>query len=82
MLTDKDINRILAVVATKQDIQRVEEGINEIKKTQQGMLSALDRLATTIEKLNLEYAAMSEQLARHERWIKQIAKQSGVSLKD
>ena len=82
MLTDKDINRIIAVVATKQDVRELGDRIDKLEDTQKRILSALDRLATAIEKLNLEYAAISEQLSRHERWIREIAKKSKVSLSD
>ena len=82
MLTDKDLNRIVALVATKEDIQRIEGRIDRFENTMQRVLSALDRLATAIEKLNIEYAAISEQLSRHDRWIRQIAKQAKVKLED
>ena len=82
MLTDKDINRIIAVVATKEDVHRLEERIDRLESTMQRVLQALDRLATEFEKLNIEYAAMSEQLSRHERWIREIAKQAKVKLSD
>ncbi len=80
MLTDKDINRIIAVVATKQDVRELGERIDKLEDIQKRILSALDRLATAIEKQNLEYAGISMQLSRHERWIQQIAKQAKVKL--
>lgn len=82
MLTDKDINRIIAVVATKQDVRELGERMDKLEDIQKRMLTALDRLATAIEKQNLEYAAISTQLSRHERWIQQIAKQAKVKLAD
>ena len=82
MLTDKDINRIIAVVATKQDVREVGQRIDKLEDIQKRILSALDRLATAIEKQNLEYAGISMQLSRHERWIQQIAKKAKVSLED
>lgn len=81
MLTDKDIDRLMHVFPTKDDVRSiVREEIADVRDTQRHMLSALDRLASVIEKLNLEYAAISEQLSRHERWIQQIAKQAQVKL--
>ena len=82
MLTDKDINRIIAVVATKQDVRELGERIDKLEDIQKRILSALDRLATAIEKQNLEYAGISIQLSRHERWIREIAKQAKVKLAD
>lgn len=82
MLTDKDINRIIAVVATRQDVRDLGGRIEKLEDTQKRVLSALDRLATAIEKQNLEYAGISMQLSRHERWIREIAKQAKVKLAD
>ena len=81
MLTDQDIDRMMHVFPTKDDVRSiVREEIADVSDTQRHMLNALDRLASVIEKLNLEYAAISEQLSRHERWIQQIAKQAQVKL--
>ena len=83
MLTDKDLNKIIALVPTKDDVRRiVKEEIAPMHETLQRVLTALDRLATAIEKLNIEYVAISEQLSRHERWIQQIAKRAKVKLED
>lgn len=82
-LTDKDIDKLIVVFATKDDVRRiVREEIAPMQESMQRVLQALDRLATAIEKLNIEYAAMSEQLTRHERWIREIAKKAGVRLAD
>jgi hypothetical protein len=56
--------------------------MDTFEATQKKIFTALDRLATTIEKLNLEYAAISEQLSRHERWIREIARKSEVALSE
>ena len=83
MLTDKDLNRIVALVATKDEVRQiVRDELEPMQETLLRILIALDRLATAIEKLNIEYAAISEQLSRHERWIRQIAKQAKVKLED
>ncbi len=82
MLTDKDINRIIAVVASKQDARELGERMNKLEGIQERILSGLDRLATAIEKQNLEYAGINMQLSRHDRWIQQIAKQAKVVLTD
>lgn len=82
-LTDKDIDRMMEVFPTKEDVRTiVQEELAPMREIQQRILQALDRLATAIEKLNIEYAAMTEQLSRHERWIREIAKKSKVSLSD
>ncbi len=73
----------MRVFPTKDEVRTiVEEQLADMKETQGRILQALDRLATAMEKLNLEYAAISEQLTRHERWIQQIAKKANVKLVD
>ena len=81
-LTNKDIDRMIKVFATKDDIRQIVGRLDALEDMMQNVLKALDRLATAFEKLNLEYVAVSEQLTRHERWIKQIAKRSGVTLSE
>ncbi len=54
MLTDKDLNRIIAVVETKEEVRGLNERMDKFEDTQTRILTALDRLATTIEKLNIE----------------------------
>ncbi|MBI4133414.1 hypothetical protein HY478_02260 [Candidatus Uhrbacteria bacterium] len=81
-LTNKDIDKLLAVLATKQDVSEIREEMQEMKESLNRLIIAVDRLASTVDKLLLEYAAISSQLTRHEKWIRQIAKQAGVRLEE
>lgn len=38
------------------------------------------KLAQTMHELTLEYAAVKTQLAKHEEWIKLLAKKGGIKL--
>ena len=58
MLTDKDINRIIAVVATKEDVQELRSEMREMKDSLNRLIMTVDRLASTVDKLLLEYAAI------------------------
>ena len=82
MLTEKDFDKLIQIFPTRDDFQRLEGRMDKLESLMHQVLQALDRLATAIEKLNIEYAAISEQLSRHERWIQQIAKQAKVKLTD
>ena len=80
MLTNKDIEKMVKVFATKEDIRSIVERLDTIEPMVRGLLTGVDKLVKAFEELQREYAAMSEQLTRHERWIKQIARKAGVVL--
>ncbi|KKR43343.1 MAG: hypothetical protein UU10_C0016G0008 [Parcubacteria group bacterium GW2011_GWF1_40_6] len=64
----------------KSDIEDVKKDVEGLRESIQGMMVAVDNLAKVISDLRLEYAAISTQLTRHERWIKQIAEKVGLNL--
>ena len=80
MLTNADIAKIVAVVATKEDIRRVEDRLDSLEENLNRFVTASEKFTGAFEDLRLEYAAVSTQLSRHEDWIKQIARKSGVKL--
>jgi len=80
MLTSDDVQKLMQFLATKQDIQLVRDDVSALRESTQGLITAVDKLAGAIENLRLEYAAISSQLDRHEKWIKQIAEKAGVKL--
>lgn len=77
-----EMSRGFSLMATKSELKEVKEEVIGLRESVQGLLVAVDKLAKVISDLNLEYAAITHQLRRHEEWIKQIAKKSGVSLQD
>lgn len=80
MLTDADIARIIAVVATKDDIARVEERLGTLEENLNRFVNASEKFTGAFQDLKLEYGAVSTQLSRHEDWIKKIAEKAGVKL--
>ena len=80
MLTSEDIQKLMQVLATKQDVQDLRDDVASLRESVQGLTTAVDGLVGAIENLRLEYAAISTQLSRHEKWIKQIAEKAGVNL--
>ncbi|OHA15246.1 MAG: hypothetical protein A3H57_02485 [Candidatus Taylorbacteria bacterium RIFCSPLOWO2_02_FULL_43_11] len=81
MLTDKDIDKLTSVLATKNDLKELVEDVSSLKEVVQGLTTAVDGLAKVIDDLRIEYSAIKMQLSRHEEWIKEIAKKTGVKLK-
>lgn len=80
MLTDADLARIVAVVATKEELAEVKQQVTEINEKFDRQLVLLDRLIERVDAMRLEYAAVSTQLSRHEGWIKKLAEKAGVTL--
>ncbi|MEY4747375.1 MAG: hypothetical protein RLZZ416_424 [Candidatus Parcubacteria bacterium] len=82
MLTNKDIDKLMHLFPTKEGVRKiVREELVEIKKSIHDLMLGFDKLASTVDKLLLGYAAISGQISRHERWIKQIAQKAGIALK-
>ncbi len=82
MLTDKDIDKLMKVFPTKHEMQetierKFEEGLAPLREL---VITGVDRLATAIEKQNMENASRDSQLTRHDGWIKHIAKETKVNL--
>jgi len=80
MLDDQDINKLTSVLASKKDVEEIKSDLGDLKELVQGLIVASDSIAKSISDLSLEYAAISTQLTRHERWIKQIAEKVGLNL--
>lgn len=80
MLTDADITRIISVVATKEDINRIDERLGSLEENLNKFVNASEKFTGAFQSLREEYAATSIQLTRHEEWIKKIAEKSGVKL--
>ena len=82
MLTDQDIERIVSVVATRQEVQEIRDDVKTIREQMGDVLAGLDGIAKAIEDLKMEYAAVKMQLDRHDRWIRAVAEKVGIQLKD
>ncbi|OGI57190.1 hypothetical protein A3B85_01495 [Candidatus Nomurabacteria bacterium RIFCSPHIGHO2_02_FULL_37_13] len=80
MLNDQDINKLTTVLASKKDVEEIKSDLGDLKELVQGLIISNDSIAKSISDLRLEYAAISTQLSRHDRWIKQIAEKVGLNL--
>ena len=80
MLNDEDINKLTSVLASKKDVEEIKGDLGDLKELVQGLIVSSDSLAKSMSELRLEYAAISTQLSRHERWIKEIAEKVGLKL--
>jgi hypothetical protein len=80
MLEDKDIEKLVSVLATKQDVNKARQDINDLRELVQGLIVATDKMATSMSTMTAEYSAISVQLTRHEKWIKQLSEKLGIEL--
>ena len=80
MLDNEDINKLTSVLASKKDAEEIKNDLGDLKELVQGLIVASDSIAKSIGELTLEYTAISSQLSRHDRWIKQIAEKVGLKL--
>ena len=82
MLTDEDIKKLSAVLATKDDIKDLREETDALRETVQALSTSVDGLTKAISDLRAEYAAVANKNARHEKWILQLAEKVGLKLED
>ena len=62
------------------DITDIKEDIADLNKKYDRLLDTIDAFIKRIDDNETENAARDSQLARLERWIEQIAKETGVKL--
>jgi hypothetical protein len=87
MLTDKDIDKLMKVFATKADLDRaLEEKLDEkmapLTELVHQTLNAVEGIASRLDREDLTNAARDAQLTRHDAWVRKIAQNTNVSLKD
>lgn len=81
MLTNEDIQKIINIVATKEDIKDLKEDVSGLRESVQSLILSTDRLIKSMEDLHQEFIATVAKIDRHEKWIHQLAEKLGVQLK-
>ena len=80
MLDEKDIQRLIEVLATKAELQAAVSDLatkNDINE----LLNSIDAYANKADTYFQEMVMLSHKVDRHERWILQPAEKLGVTLK-
>ena len=80
MLTSEDIQKLLEVLATREDVREIKTELTDLKETVHELVTAIDRLAKVVDDLRIEYAAVVMKVDRHEKWFHQIAEKLGIKL--
>jgi len=80
MLTNEDIQKIIEVVATKEDVRELKEDLSGLRESVQALTISIDKLAKVVDDLHQEFTAITAKVDRHEKWIQQIAQKLGIKL--
>jgi len=77
---NKKLDRVIDAMATKDDIARLEKRMDDFDEKFKQIMAILEGMTKAVADLRMEYVAVSMQLSRHDQWIKEIAKKTGVKL--
>jgi len=80
MLTSEDIQKLLEVLATKQDVEDIKKEVSDLKETTHALVDSIDKLAKAVDDLRIEYSSLAMKSDRHEKWILQLAEKLGLKL--
>jgi len=80
MLDDKDIQKLMEVLATKEDVRGLKEDVDDLRESVQALTVAIDKLVGAVEKLEQEYTMVLNKIDRHEKWLHQVADKLGIKL--
>lgn len=79
MLTAEDIQKLIEVFATKEDIKDAVRNLTT-KDDFDKLLSAVDSYAQKADTYFQEMVMLSHKVDRHEKWLQQLAEKLGIKL--
>ena len=79
MLDDKDIQKMIEVFTTKEDLENFVAK-DEFREAISGLHSAIDAYAKKIDDYAQEMIMLAHKVDRHEQWLHQIADKLGTKL--
>lgn len=77
MLDDKDIQKLIEVFATREEI---DGRFNEVRQDFSDLQTAVDAYAKKADAYFQEMVMLSHKVDRHEKWFHQIAEKLGIKL--
>jgi len=81
MIEDKDIQKMVEVFATREEIdQRFGDFREEMKGEFSKLYSAIDAYAKKVDDYAQEMIMLAHKVDRHEKWLHQLAEKLGVKL--
>lgn len=79
MLDNKDIQKLIEVFATREEIV-LKKDFEELKEDFRNLQSAVDAYAVKADKYFQEMLMLAQKVDRHEKWLQQIAEKLGIKL--
>lgn len=79
MLTDKDIQKLIQVFATREEVP-LKSDFDDLRKDFVNLQTSVDRLAKIVADYFQETKMLGKKIDRHEKWIQQLAQKMGVKL--
>lgn len=79
MLEDKDIQKMIRVFATKEDLENFITK-DEFREAISGLHSAIDAYAKKADAYFQEMVSLAQKVDRHEKWFHQVAEKLGIKL--
>ena len=80
MLTDKDIQKLIKVFATRDEVA-LKKDFDEVRKDFSNLRKSVDAYAKKADTYFQEMLMLARRVDRMEKWIHQIAEKVGVDLK-
>jgi hypothetical protein len=80
MLEPQDIQKLMEVLATKDDIRNINERLDSLEERVGGLSNAIDSIVARFDVLHKEYLVLKERDSLYERWFKEIAEKVGITL--
>lgn len=77
---ENSTTKILSLVATKEEFIELKQEVVNLRENIQSLTTSVDKLAKAVDDLRTEYVAITSQMDRHEKWIKQLAEKLGIKL--
>jgi len=65
---------------TNEDVEDLKQNIIGLQESIQALTVSVDKLVKAVSDLKTEYAVITNQVNRHEKWFHQIADKLGVKL--
>ncbi len=79
MLTDEDVQKLIEVFATREEIVTKNE-FEDLRKDFRTLQTAVDGYAVKADKYFQEMLMLAKKVDRLEKWILQIAEKVGIQL--